>query len=53
MPPENYYPRWDDLYFQWGVETRTKAVVQSELEHALEIEDYERAAVLRDELKAM
>lgn len=42
---------WD--YPDFGAETRTKATVQRELEEALDIEDYERAAVLRDELKAM
>ena len=36
-----------------GIETRTKAFVEEELKAALEIENYERAAELRDELKEM
>lgn len=67
MPPEGYDERSrKDLFNYWGLpqykmnypdgsgfETRTKAFVQSELDEALELEDYLRAAVLRDELKAM
>lgn len=36
-----------------GAETRTKELIQKELADAVEREDYERAAVLRDELKGM
>ena len=36
-----------------GIETRTKAFVQGELQAALDVENYERAAELRDELKTM
>lgn len=36
-----------------GIETRTRAVVQAELDEAVEAEHYERAAELRDELKTM
>ena len=54
---DHYDPyRSDWSYLPWdypGVETRTKAVVQRELEETLAIENYERAAVLRDELKGM
>ena len=67
MPPEGYDERnRKDLFSYWGlpfysmnypdgsgIETRTKAFVQAELEAALEVEDYEQAVVLRDELKAM
>lgn len=49
-----YYNSWDYLPWDYpGVETRTRAVVQREMEDAVAIEDYERAAVLRDELKGM
>lgn len=64
MPPEGYndYAKgwWNGLHFYHmnypdgsGVETRTKEYVQRELEAALEVEDYERACILRDEIKAM
>lgn len=42
---------WD--YPDFGAETRTKDVVQRELDEAVAVENYERAAVLRDELKGM
>lgn len=48
MPYYNfYYPDGS------GIETRTKAFVENELKQALDVEDYERAAELRDELKTM
>jgi len=60
MPPEDYPNYWWGLpYYPMnypdssGIETRTKEFVQSELNAALKVEDYERAAVLRDELKTM
>lgn len=60
MPPEDYpnywwgLPRYNMNYPDGsGFETRTKAFVQAELEKALEVEDYEQAIILRDELKTM
>lgn len=50
MNPNDMLP-WD--YPDFGAETRTKEVVQAEMEDAVKVEDYERAAMLRDELKAM
>lgn len=64
MPPEGYHPRrgyesvWGMPYYPMfypdgsARSLRTKAEIQSDLEAALDVENYELAAKLRDELFA-